>query len=84
MVVSSELLYYEGKMEDIRWVTEEPHADNITTMNDYLDNINMLDISFVDGTYAEGTNCKGEKYEIHASGDGDFNHHIISFKLINK
>ena len=71
-------------MKAIYWKTDEPHADNMETMSDYLENTTMLDITLVDGTYAEGVNCKGEKYEIHASGDGDFNHHKIEFKRINE
>ncbi len=70
-------------MNAFKWSTEEAHVDNSTTMCDYLDNHNMLDITFVDGTYAEGVNGKGNKYEIHAGGDGDSFNHIITFKLIN-
>jgi hypothetical protein len=73
-----------ASMQAIHWQTEEPHADNNTTMNDYLDNANILDITLVDGTYAEGVNCKGEKYEIHASGDGDSFNHKVEFKLISE
>ena len=70
-------------MDNIYWTTEEPHFDNSATMMDYLEYINMLDIVMVDGTYAEGVNCKGEKYEIHASGNGDSYSHMVSFKIIN-
>ena len=70
-------------MDNIYWKTDEHHHDNNETMSDYLENINMLDITLVDGTYAEGVNGKGEKYEIHASGNGDHYNHMISFKLIN-
>lgn len=69
-------------METIYWTTEEPHADNFETMWDYLENINMLDIAFVDGTYAEGINCSGQKFEIHVSGDGDFFNHKVKFKEV--
>ena len=70
-------------MDNIYWSTDEPHADNSETMCDYLENINMLDITMVDGTYAEGVNCIGEKYEVHAGGNGDHYNHMVSFKLIN-
>ena len=69
-------------MENIYWTTEEPHADNNTTMCDYLETINMLDITMVDGTYAEGVNAKGERFGIHASGDGDFFNHKIEFERL--
>ena len=69
------------KMETIYWKTEKPHSTNSETMADYLENENMLDILMVDGSYAEGKNCKGEIYEIHASGDGDFCNHKVEFKL---
>ena len=51
-------------------------------MGDYLDTINMLNITMVDGSYAEGVNAQGQRFEIHASGDGDFNNHKIEFKEI--
>lgn len=70
-------------MENICWETEEPHANNSETMSDYLENINTLEITMVDGTYAEGVNCNGDKYEIHACGNGDYHHHKVSFKRIN-
>ena len=71
-------------MEPIYWKTEEPHYNNEATMQDYLENGNMLDITLVDGTYAEGVNCDGEKYEIHAGGNGDSFNHVITFKRINE
>jgi hypothetical protein len=71
-------------MDSIRWKTDEPLQTNSETMSDYLNSWNMLDITFIDGSYAEGVNCKGEKYEIHAGGDGDFFNHVVSFKLINE
>lgn len=70
-------------MNTIYWSTEEELNDNSFVMNDYLENINMLDITMVDGTYAEGVNAQGDKYEIHASGNGDFYNHKVEFKLIN-
>ena len=69
-------------MKTIYWTTDEPHWDNSETMSDYLENINMLDISFVDGTYAEGSNDRGEHFAIHASGNGDFYTHKIEFELL--
>ena len=71
-------------MDTIHWATEESHADNNETMCDYLESINMLDITVVDGTYAEGRNASGELYEIHASGDGDSFNHKVEFKLIEQ
>lgn len=70
-------------METIYWETEEELSDNSFVMTDYLENINMLDIVFLDGTYAEGVNCNGEKFQIHASGNGDFFNHKIEFVKIN-
>ena len=69
-------------METYYWTTEHPHADNNETMQKYLDEINMLDIIMVDGTYAEGVNAKGEKYALHASGDGDSFNHKIEFERL--
>ncbi len=69
-------------MKSITWKTEEPHSTNNDTMNDYLENHNTLDITMVDGTYAEGVDNKGAKYAIHASGNGDFFNHRIDFELL--
>ena len=68
-------------METIYWKTDYAHANNEETMSDYLENINVLDILMVDGTYAEGKNYKGDVYAIHASGNGDFFNHKIDFNL---
>ena len=68
-------------MDPVYWETDEPHANNSETMSDYLNSINMLDIHFVNGTYAEGSNAQGQRFEIHASGNGDFNHHKIEYVL---
>lgn len=70
-------------MNPINWNTPEPHADNSETMQDYLENINMLDITHVDDSYAEGVNCKGEKFGIHAGGNGDSYSHLVTFELIS-
>jgi len=70
-------------MDPVYWSTEEPHADNSETMQDYLATINLLDIVLVDGPYAEGTNSAGETFEIHAMGNGDYNNHKVKFKRIN-
>jgi len=69
-------------MEPVYWETDEPHANNSETMSDYINSINMLDIDFVSGTYAEGTNAQGQRFGIHAGGNGDFNHHKVEFVLI--
>jgi len=69
-------------METYYWTTEEPHKDNNETMQAYIIETNMLDIIMVDGTYAEGVNCKGERFGMHASGDGDAFNHKIEFELL--
>lgn len=74
-------------MDTIYWSTEDALSDNNIVMSVYLDainelDINELDITMVDGTYAEGINALGEKYAIHASGNGDFFNHKIEFVKI--
>lgn len=69
-------------MKAVKWETDDPHADNTETMCDYIENHNMLDITMVDGAYAEEVNSQGQKYAIHASGDGDFCNHKVEFELI--
>ena len=60
--------------------------DNQSTMCDFLDNHNEgtfdLEITEVDGTYAQGKNVNGEEFAIRAMGDGDsFNHRVTFEKL---
>ncbi len=51
-------------MENYYWQTDETHANNSTTMCDWLDNHNTeLEITLVDGTYAEGVDKEGFKWE---------------------
>ena len=69
-------------MNTVYWSTEEYHADNSETMSDFLDNINMLDIHMIDGSYAEGSNGRGELYAIHVSGHGSFYDHKAEFTLL--
>jgi hypothetical protein len=64
-----------------KWSTDEPHRDNSETMTDYL-NTEMDPswiIDLVDGSYAEITTDCGDEYALHASGDGNFNDHKVSF-----
>tara|TARA_R110000751_G_scaffold305501_1_gene422009 strand:+ start:169 stop:387 length:219 start_codon:yes stop_codon:yes gene_type:complete len=72
-------------MEDYYWETEEPHSTNEDTMHDYLDY--HLDDSFKvlehGGTLAVIISDTGIKYEVHASGNGDFNNHKVEFIKIS-
>lgn len=76
-------------METYYWTTEEYHADNNVTMSEYLEMQEeftyeqQLTIDYVDGTYAEGVDCKGNRWGIHASGNGDSFNHKIEFELLN-
>lgn len=68
-------------MNDWRWSTDEPHANNTETMSDYL-NIEMdqsWSVDLVDESYAEIMTDSGERYAVHAKGDGNFNDHRVSF-----
>ena len=54
-------------------------------MNDYLENHlpQCFDVTFEDGTYAEIKNKNtGQIFGVHAGGDGDFNHHKVTFEFI--
>jgi len=76
-------------MEAYYWTTEEYHTDNNVTMREYLEmqegfkNEQHLSIDHTDGTYAEGVDYKGNRWGIHASGDGDSYNHKIEFELLN-
>jgi hypothetical protein len=68
-------------METFRWKTDYYHADNNTTMLEYLDLFlpeDAIEI-MVDGTYAE-IERDGVKYAVHASGDGDSFNHKVEFE----
>jgi len=73
-------------MEDYKWSTDYEHANNETTMDEYL-SFHLdeeFDVIFQDGTYAEIKNLKtGAIWACHASGDGDFRHHKIRFEFIH-
>ena len=71
-------------MKTLRWTTDYAHNDNTVTMLEYLESINeTLTITYVDGTYAEGVDDEGFRYEIHASGDGDSFNHKVAFISMN-
>ena len=59
-------------------------------MNEWIPNYNVpenedyLEITFVDGPYAEGVSKQGDTYEIHARGDGDSYNHVIEFVFLEK
>lgn len=72
-------------MENYYWHTDESHANNQTTIGDWIANHNTeLEVAFVEGAYAEGVDANGGKWEIHARGDGDFNNHCIEFVALNE
>ena len=72
-------------MDDYYYSTDEPHYNNIETMQDYLDNEmpDVWSVLFSDGTYAEIETPYGDRYEVHASGNGTSYNHRISFKPIS-
>ena len=71
----------DGQNVFYRWKTEEALQDNYVTMCDFLDNhaddvFGEFTIELEDGSYCEIMTEKG-KYELHASGDGDFCNHKV-------
>lgn len=72
-------------METYKWTSEEEHTDNTETMNEYLDYHlpKCFKVMFQDGTYAEIKNRNShQRFEVHASGDGDFRNHKVEFKFM--
>ena len=69
---------------NIYWSTEKAHSDNTETMQDFLDNHldPDLEIIYQCGSYAEVIDKNGCHYSLHASGNGDFNNHLVRFELI--
>ena len=75
-----EIILAEG---EYCWSTGYDHADNMETMNEFLDLDLPEGYSIVleDGTYAEIQ--KGDaRYGVHASGNGDFFNHKVRFELL--
>lgn len=68
-------------MEDYFWETDYAHSNNTETMSEFLNDHIEPDwnVDKIDGSYAEITNSGGSRYEVHASGNGDFNHHKVEF-----
>lgn len=72
-------------MDTFCWATEQEHANNQETMEQYLNEFlpDCFDIELHDGTYAEIKNKNtGHSFEVHASGNGDFRSHKVDFKFI--
>lgn len=74
-------------MEHYIWSTENPHSSNEQTMNDFIENhIESIFTSkfevFVDGSYAEVDIINGNRFALHASGNGDFLNHKIRFEKL--
>lgn len=68
---------------EFTWNTEDPHADNSETMNEFLECYLPEDyeIKLNHGTYAEIEN-DGVRYGVHASGRGDPWSHRVEFIYI--
>jgi hypothetical protein len=77
-------------MNDYIFSTTEPMSTNSDTMMYFLNTDEHFyarfdsgaQIILDDGSYVEVENGDGEKYEVHAGGDGDFYNHRITFKKI--
>jgi len=73
-------------MEDYTWVTTVALATNEDTMNDFIDNHlyehcgESYEVVYEDGTYVEIQDDNGTLYGVHASGNGDFCSHRVSFE----
>jgi|TARA_B110000483_G_C18137461_1_gene520082 hypothetical protein len=73
-------------MEDYTWTTEDALSTNENTMNDFIDNHlyehcgEGYEVVYEDGTYVEIQDDNGTLYEVHASGNGDFCNHKVTFK----
>ena len=72
-------------MNDYLYTTDEYHADNTYTMEDYLlhEMNDSWEVLLVDGSYAE-IKTKDGIFKVQASGDGDSFNHRISFKEMGR
>lgn len=67
-------------METLYFYTEEPLDTNSLVMDYYVGHLSDdLFLYYIEATYAEGCNKYGANYEVHASGNGDYNNHKIEF-----
>lgn len=72
-------------METYRWNTQKEYADNTESMSDYLDTRlpQCFKIMYQDGAYAEIKNLNShQRFEVRASGDGDFRNHKVEFRFM--
>ena len=72
-------------METYKWTTEQEHTDNTERMNDYLGNHlpRCFRVMYQNDSYAEIKNRNShQRFEVNASGDGDFRNHKVEFKLV--
>ena len=75
-------------MKDFRFTTIEPLLTNADTMDWFLNehfyevfDEDAIFLKYNDG-YAEVIDGKGQKWGLHASGDGDFVSHRIRFEAL--
>ena len=73
-------------MKDYTWETTEALSTNEGTMNDFINNHldghcgKEYEVVYEDGTYVEIQNEAGTLYGVHASGNGDFCSHKVTFE----
>lgn len=67
------------------WETENSHADNIETANDFIKNElpSNVDVYFQDKNYLEFIFEDGKYYSATIFGNGDFTHHQANFEFIH-
>lgn len=79
----------QNTMEDFRFITKEPLATNEDTMdwfaNEHFYEVFDEEAVFIkdEGSYAEVFDGKGQKWGVHACGDGDFVNHVIRFQELS-
>jgi hypothetical protein len=72
-------------MNDFTFTTTEPLNSNTDILLYFLNHLFLKvfnEKSFIilwEGSYAEVLDSDNQRWEVHASGDGDFTHHRITF-----
>ena len=72
-------------METFYWTTEQPHQNNTDTMNQYLCEHLPLEFTIIyqDDSTAEIRNSEtAERFQVHATGNGDSYNHKVEFKSL--
>jgi hypothetical protein len=68
-------------IEDFTWATLDPLSTVQEVLDNYVREVNMLDIVRRTAQLIEATNCRGESFIIRVVPTGNLYSHIVSYEL---